>query len=171
MRFQLTTGTECTGLTTLILDGNDLDWLPGYLRTMTTLTHLSLRNCKFVKLPYFLGDLQNLKVVDVHGNDIAVPPSDIIARGVASMLKYMRAVDSSWWTKELDIAGQRFEQVGDFGWCFRREWIYQEWSWMLFEQEERGLTPADPARDLYHRSSLSLSHSLNPQTSTLISKP
>lgn len=111
MRFQLTTGVQCTGLTSLILDGNDMDWLPGYLRQMTTLTVLSLRNCKFTKLPYFIGDLHNLKVVALEGNDISVPPNDIVRRGVGAMLAYMRAVEGSWWTKELDIAGQRFEQV------------------------------------------------------------
>jgi len=111
MRFYKTFGVECTGLTSLVLDGNDIKWLPVYLRTMTTLTDLSLRNCKFTRLPYFIGDLQNLKTVWLEGNDIIAPPNDIVRRGVQAMLQYMRAVDTSWWTKELDIAGQRFDVV------------------------------------------------------------
>ena len=34
-----------------------------------------------------------------------------IHTGVHSMVRYMRAVDGAWWTKELDISGQRFEHV------------------------------------------------------------
>ena len=34
-----------------------------------------------------------------------------IHTGVHSTVRYMRAVDGAWWTKELDISGQRFEHV------------------------------------------------------------
>lgn len=111
MRFYKTAGVESTGLKRLILDGNRLAWLPNYLRNMTTLTHISLKNCCFTKLPYFIGDLRELVRLDLYGNDIQSPPDEIIRRGVHAMVRYMRAVDGAWWTKELDISGQRFENV------------------------------------------------------------
>eukprot|EP00961_Rhodomonas_salina_P218940 2959396-Rhodomonas_salina.1 len=111
MRFFRTEGTACFGLKRLILDGNNMSWLPNYLRTMTTLTHLSLKWCNFTKLPYFIGDLQNLTRIDLEGNDIVSPPAEIVRRGVNAMVKYMRGIDSAWWTKDLDISGQRFETV------------------------------------------------------------
>ena len=111
MRFYKSAGVQSTGLKRLILDGNRLGWLPNYLRTMTTLTHLSLKNCGLTKLPYCIGDLRDLTRIDLQGNDIQSPPDEIIRRGVHAMVRYMRAVDGAWWTKVLDISGQRFENV------------------------------------------------------------
>ena len=111
MRFYQNVGVHSKGLKRLILDGNRMSWLPNYLRTMTTLTHVSLRNCVFTRLPYFLGDLRELTRLDLQGNDIQSPPDEIIRRGVHAMVRYMRAIDGAWWTKELDISGQRFENV------------------------------------------------------------
>jgi Leucine-rich repeat (LRR) protein len=65
MRFHATQGIEAVGLTSLILDGNDLTWLPAYLRNMTTLTCLSLRHCNFTELPYFIGDLRQLEKLKI----------------------------------------------------------------------------------------------------------
>jgi Leucine-rich repeat (LRR) protein len=111
MRFYKPRGAESQGLKRLILDGNRISWLPNYLRQMTSLTHISLKNCCFTKLPYFIGDLRELTRLDLYGNDIQSPPDEIIRRGVHAMVRYMRAVDGAWWTKELDISGQRFETV------------------------------------------------------------
>ena len=39
-------------------------------------------------------------------DDMQSPPNEIVDRGVHAMVRYMRAVDGAWWTKELDMSGQ-----------------------------------------------------------------
>lgn len=86
---------KLTNLEILNLGSNfsDLKELPDTLSDLTNLKELDLSNNQIQALPDSFGRLVNLTKLNVDQNPLAIPPKEVVARGVHAVRSYM---DKRW---------------------------------------------------------------------------
>eukprot|EP00002_Diphylleia_rotans_P003720 TRINITY_DN1259_c0_g1_i7.p1 TRINITY_DN1259_c0_g1~~TRINITY_DN1259_c0_g1_i7.p1 ORF type:complete len:945 (+),score=166.56 TRINITY_DN1259_c0_g1_i7:43-2877(+) len=77
-------------LESLVLSVNLCQYLPPSIGNLVNLGELRIESNRLVELPKELGNLVNLRKLTCSGNPIQNPPQDVIRRGKAAILKYLR---------------------------------------------------------------------------------
>jgi len=73
------------------LHSNRLTHLPGEIGQLSQLRTLDLGSNQLTHLPEELGHLSRLQLLALHNNpDLQIPPPDVIAGGVNTILTYLR---------------------------------------------------------------------------------
>jgi hypothetical protein len=80
-----------TALTVLNLSNNELATLPYTVGEMTALRKLSLSGNVLKNLPPTMGRITSLKELTVTNNLLEAPPADVVERGGAAILSYLRS--------------------------------------------------------------------------------
>jgi Leucine-rich repeat (LRR) protein len=84
-------GPIMTALTVLNLSNNELATLPYTVGEMTALRKLSLSGNVLKNLPPTMGRITSLKELTVTNNLLEAPPADVVERGGAAILSYLRS--------------------------------------------------------------------------------
>ena len=81
---------ELKQITTLNLNGNQIDKIPESIGYLTNLTHLYLKYNKLENLPESIGNLSNLTNINLNANPLTVPPIEVANKGIKAIQEYFR---------------------------------------------------------------------------------
>jgi Leucine-rich repeat (LRR) protein len=100
-----------TNLEVLNLAHNKIVQLSSSIRIMTSLIALNLSHNPMHSLPDGLWSLTKLDSLDTDGCDIRFPPSDVVSKGVKSLLTFQRMIERGRYTNRLDLSGIGFQHL------------------------------------------------------------